>query len=381
MLTDALSESGMEVPAITHARTVELLAQLHPGSSVANPIDFLATGTAEQLGTIIHYCNEYFDDIDAMIVVFGSPGLFPVDEVYRLLHEKMLSSRKPIFPVLPSLINASAEIDAFKKLGRTYFPDEVRLGRALGKVFHAAPVEEINQVPTLVDVDAIRRIIGKAGDGYLPPAEVQQLLDAAGIARAGEAIVSTKVEAVLKAEEMGFPVVMKVVGPLHKSDVGGVVLDVEDSGQVAEVYERMIRIKDCTAILIQPMLKGMELFAGLKKEGSFGHLILCGLGGIFIETLKDISTALTPLGEAEAHDMIRQLKAYPLIQGSRGQKGINEFAFRSVLLKLSQLADQAPEIEELDLNPLLGNSHEVVAVDARVRISTVNRKQSITSSK
>jgi acetyltransferase len=172
---------------------------------------------------------------------------------------------------------------------------------------------------------------------------------------------------------MGFPVVMKVVGPLHKSDAGGVVLDVEDSGQVAELYERMIRIKDCTAILIQPMLKGMELFAGLKKEGSFGHLILCGLGGIFVETLKDISTALTPLGEAEAHHMIRRLKAYPLIQGDRGRKGINESAFRTVLLKLSQLAETAPEIEELDLNPLLGNSHEVLAVDARVRISAVSR--------
>jgi acetate---CoA ligase (ADP-forming) len=120
--------------------------------------------------------------------------------------------------------------------------------------------------------------------------------------------------------------------------------------------------------LIQPMLSGTELFAGAKYEPGFGHMVLCGLGGIYIEVLKDINAGLAPLSHDEALDMIRRLKGYGILKGARGQKGVNEDHFAEVVTRLSALLMEAPEISELDLNPLLGAPDKVVAVDARICI-------------
>jgi acetyltransferase len=130
----------------------------------------------------------------------------------------------------------------------------------------------------------------------------------------------------------------------------------------------MMQIKDTTAILIQPMLSGTELFVGAKFEPKFGHMILFGLGGIFIEVLKDVAAGLSPIGKDEADVMIKSLKSYKIIEGVRGQKGINQLILIDIILRLSALLQAAPEIQELDFNPLLGNADKVVAVDARIRI-------------
>ena len=135
MLTDALSKNGLEVPSIEGEKATELLSKLFHGSSISNPIDFLATGTAQQLGEIIDYCEHHFNEIDAMAVIFGSPGLSKVFDVYELLHQKMISCKKPIFPILPSVINVKEEIEFFISKGRINFPDEVQFGEALAKVF------------------------------------------------------------------------------------------------------------------------------------------------------------------------------------------------------------------------------------------------------
>jgi acetyltransferase len=116
------------------------------------------------------------------------------------------------------------------------------------------------------------------------------------------------------------------------------------------------------------MLSGTELFVGANKEGAFGHMILCGMGGIFIEVLKDVQAGLCPIDKNEAKQMIRKLKSYKIIEGTRGQDGINEEAFIDVVFKLSALLHYAPEIIELDLNPLLGTAKTVIAVDARINI-------------
>ena len=368
MLTDALSNGGLEVPHIDTPASKELLTKLFPGSSVANPIDFLATGTAEQLGIIIEYVDQQFDNIDGMVVIFGTPGLFPLFDVYEVLHQKMLTARKPIFPVLPSTLTAKAEVEDFIAKGRINFPDEVTLGKALCKVYHTpAPGPEKVELPA-VDQQKIRSIIEGAGDGYLAPEAVQGLLDAAGIPRAGEAVADTETEALKAAGQLGYPLVMKVVGPVHKSDVGGVVLNVKDAEGVKREFARMMQIKDTTAVLMQPMLSGTELFAGAKREDKFGHMVLCGMGGIFIEVLKDVSSALSPVSKDDALAMIRRLKSYKIIQGVRGQQGISEEKFSEVLTRLSALLEAAPEIYEMDLNPLLGKGEQVVAVDARVNV-------------
>jgi len=364
MLTDVLSDGGMKIP---HLESPELLAKLYAGSTVSNPIDFLATGTAEQLGEIIDFVENKCDNIDGMAVIFGSSGLFPVYDVYKLLNEKMKTCRKPIFPILPSVINVKKEIEYFLSEGRISFPDEVVFGNALCKVYNTP--QPAMEVPSFaVNKEKIRHIIDNAQPGYLSPDEIQELLDAAEIPHAGEAVVRTKDEAVEAAQKLGFPVVMKVVGPVHKSDVGGVALNVKDAESVGREFYKMITIKDTTAILIQPMLSGIELFVGAKQEPKFGHLILCGLGGIFIEALKDVRSGLVPVSENEALSMIRRLKSYKIIQGIRGQEGVNEYRFAEIITKLSALLEAAPEIKELDLNPLLGNGDKIIAVDARIRL-------------
>ena len=368
MLTDVLSDNGLEVPPIGGPKADALLQKLFAGSSVANPIDFLATGTAEHLGHIIDACENDFDEIDAMVVIFGSPGLFPIFDVYDLLHEKMKQCRKPIYPILPSVIVVKDEVEQFIGKGRINFPEEVTFGRALAKVYHTPkPAPELPELPA-IDTAAIRRIIDAAPNGYLQPQQVQQLLDAAGIARAGEAVAATRDEAVKAASQLGFPVVMKVVGPVHKSDVGGVSLNVANPEAVAAEFDRMIKIKDTTAILLQPMLSGTELFIGAKREDKFGHMVLCGLGGIFIEVLKDVQAALAPISADEAAGLIQSLRGYGMIKGARGQEPVNEPLFAEMVSRVSALVQAAPEIFEMDLNPLLGSRSHVVAVDARIRI-------------
>ena len=369
MLTDVLSNGNLEIPHLEGPKAEKLLTNLFPGSSVANPIDFLATGTAEQLGTIIDACNNDFDEIDGIAIIFGSPGLVPVFEPYRVVAEKLLTSKKPIFPIFPSFEIVQEEINEFISKGRICFSDEVLFGNALAKVYNT-PKSLYNPTETVkVDNEKIRQIIDKSPEsGYLEPSAVQQLLDAAGIQRAGEAVVTNRDEAAKKASELGLPVVMKVVGPVHKSDVGGVVLNVKDTETVKAEFDRMIKIKDTVAILIQPMLNGTELFIGAKREEKFGHIIMCGMGGIFIEVLKDVQSELVPVSQKEAETMISKLRSYKIFKGIRGQEPINEVRFAEIITKVSALCQNAPSIFEMDLNPLLAKGDKIVVVDARIRI-------------
>ncbi len=368
MLTDALEKGGLNIPKLEGPKSEELLTKLFPGSSVANPIDFLATGTAEQLSDIIDYCDNEFDEIDAMAVIFGTPGLNRVFDAYEVINKKMQTSKKPIFPILPSLDQAQEEIQAFIAQKQVFFFEEVLLANALSKIYYTPKPEPASIDLPDIDKTKIRQLIDNSENGYLNPDKVQALLDAAGINRAKEAVVQSEKEAVSIAKSFGFPLVMKVVGPVHKSDVGGVVLNVKTSEQVKSEFARMMQIKDTTGILMQPMLSGTELFAGAKYEDKFGHLILAGMGGIFIEVLKDVSSALSPVSAQEAQRMIKSLKSYKLIEGTRGQKGINQEKFIDSIVRLSALMEAAPEIKEMDLNPLLGNPEDVIAVDARIRI-------------
>ncbi len=136
MLTDALSEGGLEIPKIEGPESEELLNQLPKGSSVKNPIDFLATGEANHLELVIDYCDKKFDNIDAMMVIFGSTGLSKVYSAYEVLHEKIVYCKKPIFPILPSIQTAQKEMDCFLAKGHIFFPDEVQLGRAIARVYN-----------------------------------------------------------------------------------------------------------------------------------------------------------------------------------------------------------------------------------------------------
>ncbi len=373
MLTDVLSNGGMEVPPLKdHPASPALLAKLFGGSSVGNPIDFLATGTAEQLGYIIDTVENDYTDIDFSVVIFGSPGLFSNKEVYDLLDEKMKTCKKPIFPVLPSIINVKQEIEDFIAKGRINFPEECVLGNALVKVWNTPkPQPEHVELPQ-VDVARIRKTIDKCESGYLEIADYNELLDAAGISRKKSVEVSKKEDALAFAKEVGcskdVPLVMKVVGPLHKSDVGGVTLGVKDLDTVAKEFDRLIVIPETYAVEMYPMLDGTDVYIGAIRDDKFGHQIFFGLGGIFIEVLKDVQSALAPITAEEAKQMLTKLRGYKILQGVRGQEPVNIDLYADQVARVSALVQAAPEIVEMDLNPLLGNPRYVTAVDARIRI-------------
>ena len=368
MLTDALEDGGLKIPHIEDSPAkMALKEKLFQGSSVENPIDFLATGTAAQLGDIIDTCENDFD-VDGMAVIFGSPGLFPIRDVYDLLSEKMHTCRKPIYPILPSVINVKEDVSHFISHGNVNFPDEVLLGRALTKVMNTPPPAENQPFLEGIKVDEIRKIIDGAEEGYQLPPVIHQLFDAAGIPRVKELVAKTETEAVLAALNIGFPVVMKVVGPVHKTDVGGVILNVRNVSEVRKEFHHLNGIEGAEGVLIAQMASGTELFLGAKYEQDFGHVVLCGMGGIFVEVLKDVSSGLAPLSHEEALSMIKSLKSYKILKGYRKQPGVNIQQFAEIIVRLSSLLRFATEIKELDINPLLGNENEILAVDARVRI-------------
>ena len=369
MLTDALSKGGLNVPKIEGPEADELKTKLFPGSAVANPIDILATGTAEQLGIAIDYCEQQFKNIDAIAVIYGTPGLTQLYEAYEVLHQKMVTCKKPIFPILPSLHTAGPEVAEFLKKGHVNFSDEVTLATALSQMIRTPKPAPTEVQLYGIDIPKLNKIIFDIKEnGYVPPQIVRDILSCAGIPLVPEMVSTSKEELTTFAEQCGYPVVAKVVGPVHKSDVGGVALNIRSKEVLSAEFDRMMQIPDATGVMVQKMLKGTELFIGAKYEERFGHVVLCGLGGIFVEVLKDVSSGLAPLGYNEAFSMIHSLRGYKILQGTRGQKGINENKYAEIIVRLSTLLRFATEIKEIDINPLLADQDNVVAVDARILI-------------
>lgn len=368
MLTDALSKGGMQVPSLKGPLADELKAKLLPGSSVANPIDILATGGAKELELAIDYC-EKMENIDAIMVIFGTPGLVKIFEVYDVLHKKILECPKPIFPILPSVNTAGPEVQEFLKRGHVNFSDEVTLATALTQIMKTPEPTRFEVELYGTDISRLHKLIDSIGEsGYVSPDIVRQILSCAGIPMVPELVSTSKDELSAFAEKVGFPVVAKVVGPVHKSDVGGVALNIRSKEVLGAEFDRMMQIPDATAVMVQKMIKGTELFIGAKYEERFGHVVLCGLGGIFVEVLRDVSSGLAPLSYEEAYSMIHSLRAYKILKGTRGQKGINERMYAEIIVRLSTLLRFATEIKEIDINPLLADENDVIAVDARIRV-------------
>ncbi|MBR4380933.1 MAG: acetate--CoA ligase family protein [Bacteroidaceae bacterium] len=368
MLTDALSKGGMQVPPLTGPVADELKSKLLPGSSVANPIDILATGTAEHLGIAIDCC-ERMEDIDAIMVIFGTPGLVKIFEVYDVLHQKIKECKKPIFPILPSVSTAGLEVQEFLKRGHINFSDEVTLATALTQIMKTPEPARTEVELYGTDISRLYKLIGSIKEsGYLSPDLVRDVLSCAGIPLVPEFVSTSKDELAEFAERVGYPVVAKVVGPVHKSDVGGVALNIRSKQVLTAEFDRMMQIPEATSVMVQKMIKGTELFIGAKYEERFGHVVLCGLGGIFVEALRDVSSGLAPLSYEEAYSMIHSLRAYKILKGTRGQKGINERKYAEIIVRLSTLLRFATEIKEIDINPLLADDNDVIAVDARILV-------------
>jgi acyl-CoA synthetase (NDP forming) len=368
MLTDALVAGGLNIPRITGDDHDRLLGMMNPGASADNPVDLIATATSDQLDKVIEYADKQLPCIDSIIVIFGSNGLIDIREIYELLDRKIRECEKPVLPILPSITSSHEDLEFFMNLGNVNFPDEVALGRALTRIYNTPYPAEEKILFDDVDLPLIRKIIEQAPNGYLEPGMIQQLLTAAGIPIVKEVMVSSGRALIKLARSIGYPMALKVVGPVHKSDVGGVTLNIKSDAHLNAEFKRMMKIKGVKAVIMQQMLQGTELYIGASYEPRFGHVVLCGLGGIFVEVLGDVSSGLAPLTFDEARSMVRSLRVYRIMQGSRGKPGINEKKFTEIIVRLSSVLRFATEIKEIDLNPLIGNPDEITVVDARIRI-------------
>jgi len=366
MLTDVLENNGINVPEIYGDKANQLKEKLFYGSSVSNPIDFLATGTAQQLDEILTAVENDFKQIDASAVIFGSPGLFKADDVYETLLKHINRSKKPIYPILPSVINVADEIESFHQKGKASFPDEVLFGQAFAKAFHHQ--KRINNVIKKTIQTKLNKKKKKLfKPSYLSFKQAHTLIQEFDIPIIKEGVYKD-VNVALRFWQDKFPVVLKSVGILHKSDKNAVRLNIKNDNDFKKHFKELLFISPEKKVLVQEQKKGIELFAGVKKEKKFGHLILFGMGGIYIETLKDFQTILAPATELEIRQKLKQLKMYPVFKGIRGQKGIDIEAFIRLILNISIMIETYPEIEEIDFNPILATEKEIWVVDNRIKI-------------
>ena len=210
----------------------------------------------------------------------------------------------------------------------------------------------------------------------LSEVESKEIIKKAGIEVIATRLAKSKEEAISISYELGFPVALKITSPdiIHKSDIGGVRLGLKTAKQVARAYDEILTSARKThpkaaihGISVQKMARpGMEVIVGLSKDAQFGPLVMFGLGGILVEILKDVSFRIVPLSRRDAQEMIREIKGYPLLLGYRGQEPVDLLALEELLLKVSNLAQQIPEIKELDLNPVFAYSDGTIVVDARI---------------
>ncbi|MBE0481813.1 MAG: acetate--CoA ligase family protein [Dehalococcoidia bacterium] len=226
-------------------------------------------------------------------------------------------------------------------------------------------------MPSKIITSALRN-----GKTVLTEVESKQLMIEAGIPVIEIRLARTRAEAVSLSKEIGFPVAMKIVSPdiIHKSDSGGVKLNLANAAQAGKAYAEILAAAkkadsraDIQGVSVQKMARpGVEVIMGMSKDDQFGPVLMFGLGGVFVEVLKDVSFRIVPLVRRDASQMVREIKGYPLLEGYRGQEPANISVLEDILLRLSDYIDKTPEIKELDLNPILAYKDKAVAVDARV---------------
>ncbi len=224
--------------------------------------------------------------------------------------------------------------------------------------------------------DEIISAARKEGRTYLTEIESKQMLKGAGIDTTEIRLAKSKEEAISLSKEIGFPVALKIVSAdvLHKSDAGGVKLSLNSEEEVAKAFDDIISaIKEhepkakIEGVAVQNMARpGTEVIIGMYKDAQFGPVLMFGLGGIFVEVLKDVAFRIVPLAKRDAQEMIKEIKGYPILEGYRGQEPANIGVLEDLLLKVSDFVERRPEIKELDINPIFAYKDGALAVDARV---------------
>ncbi|MBU1171986.1 MAG: acetate--CoA ligase family protein [Proteobacteria bacterium] len=366
MLSDELNRQGLELPQLQEQTRAELSKILPPESSTLNPIDALPSRSAEQIKEIIRVLRTFEGDhIDVITVLLGDSGLSDNAPIYREISKVMQTGPIPVIPMFSSVVSSRLKIADFIDEGNVFFPDEVELGQALGKVINWVPPETCCSIPEGYDHALVAEAL-EGHEGILDPEVVSQVLRAAGFRISDQTEVFEEQHLRETCRKMGYPLVMKVIGPLHKTDVGGVKLDITDDDMALAAWNDLLGIDGAKGVLLQPVIRGQEVILGACREGDFGHLVMFGLGGIYAEVLKDVTFALAPLSRNESLKMIRGIQSYPVLNGFRGEVGMNMDVLADTIQRLGRLVSDFGQIREIDLNPIKGFDSDLFVVDARI---------------
>ena len=377
LAADACEGLGLDVPELT-AATQEILGRIGgPGAAVANPVDLLAGVDAPRLGAAI---TAVLDDttVDAVLVVFTPTRLVTAVEAVAAIEAAAAGATKPVAAtVLTAEPGVEGTVPVFGS------PEEAvtALARAAD---YAAFRDRPDPAPVAFDdLDSaaahavVRGALATRPDGdWLDPPAVATLLRAFGIPVLETVAVGSGEEAAQVASRVGLPVVLKAAGPdiVHKSDVGGVRLGLTDAEAVRSAYDAMRQAigPAMTDAVVQPMAKrGVEVIVGVVDDPSFGPLVMFGLGGTAAELLADRAFRILPMGHAEVGELVRSIRTAPLLFGYRGAPPADVDALEEVLLRVAALAEQVPELAEMDLNPVVVSTEGVQVVDARARVRPV----------
>lgn len=375
--TDELSSCGLNMPQLSENAKSHLKTTMLEAASINNPLDVVATaGAAHFKSAIETFMAE--PQIDSIYLTFVTPPFVDCVSVANVISE---ISKKHIKPIVCNYITdkktwcETSEI--LNKGGVPCFDYPETAAKSLSALVNYNKIKTRNkgQVVFFKDIDnnKVKDILSNAKSQKrenLSAYEVYEILSAFNIPIASWAIAENKADAIEKAEKIGFPLVVKVDSEkiIHKSDVGGVVINIKSLEELTLVLNKMYSDfgNDIKFFIQQFIPKGKELIIGAKAEEGVGHIILFGLGGVFVELLKDVSLNLTPVTDTEAEEMINSIKASKLITGYRGEKGMNRTKIIEIIQRISMLVSQFPEIKELDLNPLFAFDNEICAVDARI---------------
>lgn len=380
LATDACIGSGLRLATLSAPTLRRLRQALPPECSVQNPVDLIASADAQRYRAALAALTRD-RGVDAFLVIFVSPVMIDALAVAREIVAAAKRIDRPLLTCFMGKHAAQESVAFLRRSGVPVYPFPESAAQALAAMAHYRRLlERPEPTSELLPVDraAAGRVLRRAAAARretLEPAEAEGLLRAYGIHFAPSRFVGSRAEAIDAAHLLGYPVVLKGVAPslVHKSDIGGVRTDLRNADDVAAAYDEIqsaLRRVRGARVQVQVMVRGgREVILGSFKDPAFGAILMFGLGGVFVEYLKDVSFGLHPLYRAAAERMIRSLRAYPLLCGARGQEPVAFEVLVEALLRLSQLVGDFPQIEQVDVNPFMACPvpDQSLAVDVRVR--------------
>jgi len=379
--TDVLVNAGLKIPPLSEKAEAILREKLFPEATVGNPIDVLATAGAEQFRAALDVVMDE-DRIDSVYLNFVTPFFVDAESIAREIVEVSKEKRKPIVcNLMTDKRQWAGTVEILKEGGVPYYSFPSTAAKVLTALtkYKEVRTREIGEAKIFDDMNREKAevVLQKAKDSgreFLSATEVYEILDAYRIPIADWRIATNVAEATAAAAQINFPVVVKADSEtiVHKSDVGGVAVDLWDSDSVRSVVEEMeerLEVEDLKFLIQKYLPGGKEVIIGAKVEEGLGHIVMFGMGGIYVEIMKDVSFKLTPVTAVEAQEMISSLQAAPLLKGIRGEKGIYDEGIIEIIQRLSQLVSECPTIEELDLNPVIAYENQIFVVDARISVA------------